>query len=223
MKEGKLIVVEGACDGIGKTTQYMLLNEHLQRDGKSIVTHHFPSYGTYQGKAVEMYLSGNYGQISELSPYFINSLYANDRSITWYTTLKQEFEQGKIVLLDRYTTSSLIYQSAQIEDISKKKDFINYVCDFEYEKLGLKRPDNVIFLHAPFDLVTEIRNARKQNEGVSNDIHERDLEFMKKVYESAMFIADYLGWDKVQCDENGQIRGINDIHNDVYRLVKGKM
>lgn len=223
MEEGKLIVVEGACDGIGKTTQYMLLNEHLKRDGKSIVTHHFPSYGTYQGKAVEMYLNGKYGQISELSPYFINSLYANDRSITWHTNLKQEFEQGKIVLLDRYTTSSLIYQSAQFDDISKKKDFINYVCDFEYEKLGLKRPDNVIFLHAPFDLVAEIRNARKQNGGVANDIYERDLEFMKKVYESAMFIADYLGWDKVQCDENGKIRGINDIHNDVYRLVKGKL
>ena len=79
MEKGKLIVIEGACDGIGKTTQFQLLKEHLEKDGKEIVTHHFPSYQTYQGKPVEMYLEGKYGQPHELSPYFINSLYAIDR------------------------------------------------------------------------------------------------------------------------------------------------
>lgn len=220
MEKGKLIVVEGACDGIGKTTQFQLLSQHLQHDNKEIVNHHFPSYGTYQGKAVEMYLAGKYGQPSELSPYFINSLYANDRAITWHTELKSQFESGKIVLLDRYTTSSLIYQSALIEDIEVKKQFIDYVCDFEYNKLGIQRPDHVIFLHAPFDLVTEMRNARKQNDGIINDIHEANLEFMKKVYNSAMFIADYLGWDRVQCNCENKMKSIDEIHNEIYQLIK---
>lgn len=57
MKKGKLIVMEGACDGIGKMTQYQLLGSRLQRENKTIM-HHFPSYGTYQGAAVEMYLKG---------------------------------------------------------------------------------------------------------------------------------------------------------------------
>ncbi|MBQ4634208.1 MAG: deoxynucleoside kinase [Bacilli bacterium] len=220
MEKGKLIVVEGACDGIGKTTQYQLLGQHLKKDGYEIINHHFPSYNTYQGKAVELYLKGEYGQPSELSPYFINSLYANDRAITWLTELKPKFESGSIVLLDRYTTSSLIYQSALIEDLEQKKAFIDYVCEFEYLKLGIPKPDNVIFLHAPFDLVTEIRNARKQNEGILNDIHESNLEFMKKVYKSAMFIADYLGWNKVACNNGNEMKSIEEIHAEVYQLIK---
>ena len=149
-------------------------------------------------------------------------MYATDRGITWYTSLKQLYEQGKVILLDRYTTSSLIYQSALIEDIEQKKKFIDYVIDFEYRKIGIKEPDNVIFLHAPFDLVTEMRNARKQNEGIVNDIHESNLDFMKKVYESAMFIADYLSWDKIQCNDGNKMREINDIHKEIYSLVKKK-
>lgn len=220
MEKGKLIVIEGACDGIGKTTQYAMLCNRLQNDGEKITNHHFPSYNTYQGAPIEKYLQGCYGQLSELSPYFINSLYANDRAITWYTNLKQLYEKGNIILLDRYTTSSLIYQSALIEDIEEKKKFIDYVIDFEYHKLGIKEPDNVIFLHAPFDLVTEMRNARKQNAGIINDIHESNFEFMKKVYESAMFIADYLSWDKVKCNNGDTMRNIDDIHEEIYSLVK---
>ena len=220
MAKGKLIVVEGACDGIGKTTQYEMLCNHLKEDGINLVNHHFPSYNTYQGAPVEKYLQGSYGQPSDLSPYFINSLYANDRAITWYTKLKQLFEEGNIILLDRYTTSSLIYQSALIEDIEDKKKFIDFIIDYEYNKLDIKEPDSVIFLHAPFDLVTEMRNARKQNEGINNDIHESNLDFMKKVYESAMFVADYLSWNKVQCNNGDTMRAIDDIHEEVYSLVK---
>lgn len=224
MKKGKLIVVEGACDGIGKTTQYeMLLQRFIDDDDEKIASHHFPSYGTYQGVPVEKYLKGEFGKISELNPYFVNSLYAIDRGITWYQDLKGLYEEGKILLLDRYTTSSLIYQSALIDNINQRKNFIDYVTDFEYNKIGIKKPDSVIFLHAPFDLVAQMRNARKQNEGIANDIHERNLEFMKKVYNNAMFIADYLSWDRVQCNIGNKMRDINDIHEEVYSLVKKKM
>lgn len=222
MEKGKLIVIEGACDGIGKTTQYELLCKHLQNDGITIANHHFPSYGTYQGAPVEKYLKGEFGQPNELSPYFINSLYANDRGITWYSSLKQLYDQGMIILLDRYTTSSLIYQSALIEDIEKKKQFIDYVIDFEYHKIGIKEPDNVIFLHAPFALATAIRKSRQQNEGISNDIHESNLDFMYKVYQNAMFIADYLSWQKIQCNNGEHMRSIDDIHDEIYKLVKKK-
>lgn len=219
---GKLFVIEGACDGIGKSTQYHLLQKRLKSDGEDVVTHHFPSYQTFHGEPVARYLSGEFGLTKDLSPYFINGLYAMDRGAAWNLYLKEAYEAGKIVLLDRYTTSSLIYQSSLFDDIGEKKAFIDYVIDFEYEKLGLQRPDNVIFLHAPFDLVTEIRNARKVNDGVMNDIHERDLEFMKRVYESAMFVADYLSWDQIDCVKGNELKSIEDIHDDVYNFVKKK-
>ena len=222
MEKGRLIVFEGACDGIGKSTQLYKLTKRLEGEGKKIANHHFPSYNTYYGAPVERYLSGEYGSPSELSPYFINSLYAVDRAVAWYSELKKLYEQNNIILLDRYTTSSLIYQSALIEDLEEKKKFLDYVTDFEYKKIGIKEPDNVIFLHAPFDLVTEMRKARKENDGVSNDIHERAIDFMKKVYASAMFVADYLSWDKIECSDNDKMRSIDDIHEEVYKLVKCK-
>ena len=220
MEKGKVIVIEGACDGIGKTTQFELLKNHLIDDGKSLISHHFPSYNKYQGVPVEKYLKGEFGSPNELSPYFVNSLYAVDRAITWKTILEKKYKQGNTILLDRYTTSSLIYQSALIEDLEEKKAFINYIIDFEYNKLGIKKPDNVIFLYTSFDLATKMRNERKDNDGVDNDIHESNLTFMKKVYENAMFIADYLSWNKVKCDQDGKMRTIEDIHNEVYSLIE---
>ena len=216
---GKLIVVEGACDGIGKSTQYTLLKERLIKDGNNVVSHHFPSYGEYQGVPVEKYLKGEFGNIEDLSPYFINNLYAVDRAITWHSYLKKEY-QNSIILLDRYTTSSLIYQSALIDNIEKRKEFIDYVISFEYEKLGIKEPDLVIFLEAPYDLVKKLRNERKVNDGIQNDIHEKNDEFMRKVYENALFVADYLKFSKIKCNDGDHMRSIEDIHNDIYKLIK---
>ncbi len=220
MEKGKIIVVEGACDGIGKTTQFEKLRDRLESEGNIVSNHHFPTYGTYHGLPVEKYLKGEFGAPSEVSPYFANCMYALDRAITWNSELKEKYDKGHIILLDRYTTSSLIYQSALIEDEEKKKQFLDYVIDLEYNKIGIKAPDNVIFLHAPFDLVTKMRTARAQNDGVVNDIHERDIEYMKKVYNSALFVADYLSWDRVECNDGDKMRSIEDIHEDVYKLVK---
>lgn len=221
MKKGRLIVIEGASDGIGKTTQYNLLKEKLISEGNNITSHHFPSYDTYQGKPVEEYLKGNFGSPDKLSPYFINSLYAIDRAITWHTSLKESFEKGDIILLDRYTTSSLIYQSALIESEEEKKRFIDYVIDFEYNKLGIKKPDSVIFLSAPLEVVNEMRRKRKLEEGeaVEGDIHENNLEFLKKVYESAIFVAKYLNWDIIDCSDGDKMKSPKEIHEEITKLI----
>jgi len=221
MANGKLIVMEGACDGIGKTTQYELLGDKLKTDGFDVMCHHFPSYGTYHGKPVEMYLKGVFSsEAGEISQYFVNGLYAMDRGCAWYDYLKAHHDQGKILLLDRYTTSSILYQSASIDDKGLKKEFIDYVCDFEYNKIGIKKPDQVLFLYAPFDLVTEMRKRRVGNDGIDNDIFERDTEYMKKIYDNGLFIADYLSWDVVDCSKNGSMCSKEEIHEKVYSLVK---
>lgn len=218
---GKLIVIEGSCDGVGKSTQYKLLIDRLKKEtDKVITTHHFPSYGTYQGRPVEEYLKGNFGKISELSPYFVNSLYAQDRAITWISGLKEEYNNGGIIVLDRYTTSSLIYQSSTIEDKKEREAFIDYIYDYEYHKLGIPEPDLVIFLHASFDIIKELKSKRKENDGIKNDIHERDLEFMKNVSDTSISIADKYNWSYVECIENNKMRSPEEIHNDVYKLVK---
>ena len=223
MAKGMLIVMEGACDGIGKSTQYELLRDALIDKGYSVVTHHFPSYNTFHGAPVETYLRGDFGNIADLSPYFINSLFATDRACAWYLNLKKEYDEGKIILLDRYTTSSILYQSSLIKKEEEKNKFIDYVCDYEYKKLGIPKPDMVIFLEAPFDLVTKMRNNRKDYEGNSNDIHEKNIDFMKKVYDNAMNISKYLKWDIIKCYDRNGIKTIKDIHELVLKKVIKKI
>lgn len=123
-------------------------------------------------------------------------------------------------MLDRYTTSSLIYQTALYETLEEKKDFIKFATDYEYNKLGLKEPDQVIYLWASYELLKEIRLKRYSNMGIANDIYEKDEEFLKRVYENSMFVADYLKWEQVDCSLNGKLLSKEDIHKKVYSLVK---
>lgn len=218
MNQGKLIVIEGACDGIGKSTQFGLLKERLEKEGKKVVYHHFPSYDLFQGEGVKQYLKGEFGSLSTLSPYFINNLYAYDRMITWQTKLKEAYNKGYIILLDRYTTSSLIYQSANLKQEEEKIEFIQNIEDFEYEKLGLPRPDAVIFLEAPFELVKKMR--QKRNENTKEDIHEQNEAYLYKVYENALFVANYLSWKKINCASFKKMKKIEDIHEAIYNVVK---
>ena len=217
--KGKLIVIEGACDGIGKTTQYNLLKEYLLEKGYNIFSHHFPTYKSKQGLLVEQYLNGDLGKPEDLSAYLINSIYAIDRAIAWNNELKAEYEKGSIILLDRYTTSSLIYQSCLLNSEEEKKKFIDFVEDYEYNKLGIKRPDKVIFLTADFDVVTNMRSKRLDNDGVKNDVYERDNELMKKIYDNSHFVSKYLKFDIVKCDIDGKLKSIEDIQNDIRKIV----
>lgn len=221
MEKGKFIVMEGAGDGIGKSTQHALLRDRLIADGENVITHHYPSYDTYHGRGVESFLRGDFGDLTDVSPYVANMLYAYDRLIKWYSEHKSLYESGATILLDRYTTSSIIYQSSVIDDLQKKKDFIDYVIDFEYGKLGLKVPDKTIFLYAPYDVVSNMLINRKGNAGIENDVFERDLEHMKRIYEHSLFVANYLGWDFVQCSQGDEMLDINTIHEKVYSLVRG--
>ena len=216
----KLIVIEGACDGIGKSTQFALLRNKLEEMGERVVSHHFPSYGTPHGASVEAYLRGEFGKPETLSPYFVNSLYAVDRAVTYHSELKARSEAGDVILLDRYTTSSLIYQSAFISDASEKDAFIDYVTETEYVKLGIPEPDAVIFLDADYDAAKALRAARKENDGVERDIHETDDSFMRLVYDSAQHVCDRLGWTRIRCtDEFGNMRTREEIHADIMRCL----
>lgn len=220
MEKGKLIVVEGACDGVGKTTQVELLKEYLEQYGE-VITHHFPTYHEVSGFLVEKYLAKEFGELKELNPYFINSLYAIDRAIVCKDKIMPALNEGKIVLLDRYTTSSVIYQAATLPiENDVKKDFIEYVMDFEYNRLGIVKPDAVIFLTAPYEVIKQIRNARKVNDGILKDIHESNEEYLMDVYNTAQYASEILGWDRVECSNGGQMRPIEEIHESIKKILE---
>ena len=221
MGKGKLIIIESGSDASGKATQSQRLYERLIQEGKKCLKITFPDYDSDSSALVKMYLNGDFGKNpSAVNPYISSTFYAADRYASYKTKWGEFYNNGGIIISDRYTTSNLIYQSALIDDIEEKKKFIDYISDLEYNKLGIRKPDKVIFLTAPFDIVTNLRKQRPDNEGIINDVYERDLEFMKKIYDNALFVADYLSWKKVECSDNGKMKDINNIHEKIYNLVK---
>lgn len=212
---GKLIVIEGVSDGVGKSTQVKELYNKLIKSGKEVVYHHFPSYGSIGASLLEEYLKGNLGNREDIGPYAISSFFAMDRFYIYHNKLKKDLENGKIVLLDRYTTSNLIYQGSFFED---KEEFLDYITDYEYNKLGLKKPDLVIFLKLDKSIAKELRKNR-DNEGVEGDINEEDSSFLDKVYDNSLYVADKYNFKIIECSKDGVLRSIDDISREVYDIV----
>ena len=211
-----LIVIEGVGDGVGKSTQINELYKKLVSEGKEVIYHHFPSYNSIGASLVEEYLKGNLGKREDIGPYAISSFYAMDRFYIYHNKLKRALEDNKIVLLDRYTTSNLIYQGALF--LKDKDYFLDYVCDYEYNKLGLKKPDLVIFLKLDKSIANVIRKKRG-----NKDINEVDNMFLDKVYDNSLYIARKYNFRVVECSYNGKLRSVDDISKEVYEIVQKEM
>ena len=218
---GKLIVIEGVSDGVGKTTQIKELYNKLVESGMKVVYHHFPSYGSVGASLVEEYLKGNLGKRDDIGPYAISSFYAVDRFYAYHNELKEALEDGKIVLLDRYTTSNLIYQGSLFER-EKKDEFLDYITDYEYNRLGLKKPDLVIFLKLDKDFANTLRKNR-DTEGVEGDINEKDNVFLDKVYDNSLYVADKYNFKIIECSKEGKLRSIDDISSEIYDVIKNNI
>ena len=212
-----LIVIEGVSDGVGKTTQIKELYNKLISDGKEVIYHHFPSYGKPSAFLIEEYLKGNLGKREDIGPYAISSFYAMDRFYTYHNKLKEDLDRGKIVLLDRYTTSNLIYQGALFEE--EKDSFLEYITDYEYNRLGLKKPDLVIFLKLDRDFANTLRKNRNYD-GIGGDINEKDQNFLDKVYDNSLYVADKYNFKVVECSKDGVLRSIDDISREIYDVVR---
>ena len=218
---GKLIVIEGVSDGVGKTTQIKELFNKLIDDGKEVIYHHFPSYGSVGASLVEEYLKGILGKRDDIGPYAISSFYAVDRFYAYHNELKEALEDGKIVLLDRYTTSNLIYQGSLFER-EKKDEFLDYITDYEYNRLGLKKPDLVIFLKLDKDFANTLRKNRDYD-GVEGDINEKDNVFLDKVYDNSLYVADKYNFKIIECSKEGKLRSIDDISSEIYDVIKNNI
>ena len=211
-----LIVIEGVSDCIGKSTQVKELYKKLEQDGREVIYHHFPSYGESGACLVEMYLNGKLGNRENINPYAVSTFFAMDRFCVYKNKLERELNNNKIVLLDRYTTSNLIYQGALFER-EEKEDFLDYVSDFEYNKLGLKRPDLVIFLKLDKD---DVNTLRENRDNESKDVNEKDLNFLDKVYDNSLYVANKYNFKIIECSKDGKLRSIDNINKEIYSIVE---
>ncbi len=216
---GKLIVIEGT-DGSGKSTQFKLMSEHLQRDGVDFKHIVFPRYSEESSALIRMYLGGQFGtHPSDVNAYAASSFYAVDRYASFMMDWGKHYENGGVVLSDRYTTSNAVHQAPK-EPEEKQPEFLQWLYDFEYNKLGLPRPDLIIYLDVPTDFTEKLMRHREQSTNTKADIHEKDLEYLATCRAAASRAAAYYGWTVIHCVKDGQMRSIEDIHEEIYRYVK---
>ncbi len=222
MKNFKLIVIEGV-DSSGKATQSKLLYERLKKEYNNTETVEFPNYNSESSSVVKMYLRGDFGKnAKDVSPYAASSFFAVDRAASVFGEWKDIFKDGNIVVADRYTTSNMIHQASKIEDSLEKSQFLDWLYDFEYNKLNLPKPDLVIFLDMPVKyakILMENRPNKIDNSKVL-DIHESDDTYLNKSYNNAVFVAEKYNWCRISCVEGDRIRSMDEISGEIYNRVK---
>ena len=219
---GKLFVIDGT-DGSGKQTQFQQLQESLLKDGIDYKVVSFPNYDSPSSALVQMYLSGEFGEnAKEISPYIASTFYAADRYATFKTGYKEYYDNGGIILADRYTTANMVHQAGKIADKTERKKFLDWLCDFEFNMYGLPVPTEVFFLNMPVEKSLELIKNRenKFTHQAQKDIHESDPNHLIDAYNAACDVAKEYNWFEIHCMKDGELRTIEDIHEEIYNEVK---
>ncbi|MDR4003800.1 MAG: deoxynucleoside kinase, partial [Clostridia bacterium] len=186
---GILIAIDGV-DASGKQTQTELLKKRLENDELKIKSVSFPAYDNPSSTLVKMYLNGEFGdKPSDVNAYATSTFFAADRFATYKTDWGKDYENGTLILADRYVSSNLIHQASKIENQEEKDKFLTWLDDLEYNVYGLPRPNVTIFLDMPPKYGIELMKdrANKSNGGDKKDIHESDISYLQKSYDNAVY------------------------------------
>ncbi len=215
---GKLIVIEGT-DGSGKSTQFQLLTQRLQHNDVAFQKLVFPQYAEESSALIRMYLGGEFGSHpGDVNAYAASTFYAVDRYASYKKVWGKWYEQGGLVVSDRYTTSNAVHQASK-EAPENQGEFLKWLYELEYDKLGLPRPDLTIYLDVPTDFTEMLMRRREADTNTHADIHEQDMDYLATCRRTGKAAAEYYGWTVIQCVRDGAMRSIEDIHEEIYRHV----
>ena len=216
---GKLIVIEGT-DGSGKSTQFKLMAERLEKENTPFRRLVFPRYSKESSALIRLYLGGAFGtKPSDVNAYAASAFFSVDRYASYKEDWGQWYEDGGLIFSDRYTTSNAVHQASK-EPEESRAEFLKWLYEFEYDKLGLPRPDLVIYLDVPTAFTEKMMRSREAATNTSADIHEQDLTYLATCRETGRTAAQFYGWKIINCVRDGNMRSIEDIHEEIYGLIK---
>ena len=139
MSRGKLIVLEG-LDGSGKATQAKRLAAALAAEGRPVREITFPNYESDSSALVRMYLAGQFGEKpDDVNAYAASSFYAVDRYAGYKADWGKFYEEGGILIADRYTTSNAVHQCSKLPP-EQWESFLGWLFVFNYLMGGSHPP-----------------------------------------------------------------------------------
>lgn len=216
---GKLIVIDG-LDGSGKTTKSKLLYEELKNQGKNVRLISFPNYESEEATLVKMYLRGDFGDTPDaVNGYAAATFFSVER----YASFKKSWESfyredDAIVIACRYTTANAVHQLAKM-DRDLWDEYLNWLYDFEYNKMGIPRPDLVLFLEMKPEVSEKLVAQRNAQTGQALDIHEKDKEYMQRCYKAGLYSSDKLGWERICCYEGNEPKSVEELMEVITEKV----
>ena len=212
---GTIIAVEGT-DGSGKETQSRRLEKALLERGLPVRRLSFPRYEDEASVFIRRYLGGEYGdRADDVAPAAASLFYALDRYDAFMREFGEFYNDGGILITDRYTTSNMIHQASKIAGADQREKFLTWLEKTEYEQLGIPKPDLVFYLDLPPEVSKMLIDARAEKTGEAEDIHEADPEYLARAAESADGLIRRCGWTKIDCVDAGKLRSIDDIGTEL--------
>lgn len=219
---GKLIIIEG-LDGCGKSTQTALLEKYFEDNSVNFKKIKLPDYDSKSSTLVKMYLGGEFGKnADDVNAYAAGAFYAVDRFASYKLDWGKDYENGTLILADRYATSNSIYQMEKIDE-DKWDEYLDWSADFEYNKIGIPKPDLVIFLDMPVDVSQKLMTFRYNGDEGKKDVHEANVDFLNNCRKSALYTAKKQGWAVVPCSDGINPLPIKEIHNTILDFVKKEL
>ncbi|MFN3813894.1 MAG: dTMP kinase [Aquificaceae bacterium] len=164
----KLLITFEGIDGSGKSTQAKRLETFLKERGYSVSLYREPG-GTHLAEKIrEIILS------FDMSPLVELLLFESARASLMLERVLQDLERGKVVILDRFTDSTLVYQGVRCVD----RDLIKTLNVITTK--GIK-PDITFLLDLP------VEEAIKRKEDTKSKFESVDL--LKRIRESYLALA----------------------------------
>ena len=215
----RLIAIDG-LDASGKMTQTELLKEHLAKKGIPYRYLSFPTYDPDYSAHVNMYLKGRFGDNPEnVNAFAASSFFGTDRFCSYMLDWKKDYDDGAIILANRYTSANAVHQLSKMPE-SQYEEFLEWLMDYEYNKLGIPKPDAVVYLCVPPALSQKMIQHRCDETGAEKDIHEKNSSHLENSYKAALYSAEKLGWIKIDCNDGDEMKTREEIHKEIVERLK---
>ncbi len=209
---GKFIAIEGS-DSSGKATQTRSLVERLRSEGYAISTASFPRYGEPVVEEIKKYLKESPAK----DPYEASKIYAKDR-LDAAPKIRAKLNSGGIFVADRFTPSNAAHQGGKITDLAERKKYVEWLYRYEYQELGIPKPDVVVILHVPVELSLRLIEKR----GGARDGHEADPSHLRNAEATYSLLAKWYPEDHklVECVKDGELLPPEVIAEKIYKTIK---